>query len=47
VSGQLALATSGRSWRRLWETLPGECQQRVVLKLASLLAALIEAERDE
>jgi len=31
----------------VWETLPVECQQRVVLKLASLLAALIEAERDE
>jgi len=48
VSGQLALATSEQIVAAaVWETLPVECQQRVVLKLASLLAALIEAERDE
>jgi hypothetical protein len=48
VSGQLTLATSEQIVAAaVWETLPVECQQRVVLKLASLLAALIEAERDE
>jgi hypothetical protein len=48
VSGQLALATSEHiAAAAVWETLPVECQQRVVLKLAILLAALVEAERDE
>jgi hypothetical protein len=48
MSGQLALATSEQIVAAaVWETLPVESQQRVVLKLASLLAALIEAERDE
>jgi hypothetical protein len=48
VSGQLALAMSEQIVAAaVWETLPVEGQQRVVVKLASLLAALIEAERDE
>jgi len=48
VSGQLALATGEQIVAAaVWETLPVECQQRVVLKLASLLAALIEAERED
>jgi hypothetical protein len=48
VSGRLALATSEQIVAAaVWETLPVECHQRVVLKLASLRAALIEAERDE
>jgi hypothetical protein len=31
----------------VWETLPPEAQQRVALRLAELLARLVEAERDE
>ncbi len=48
MSGQLALATSEQIVAAaVWETLPVECQQRVVMKLASLLTALVEAGRDE
>ena len=49
MSGQLALGIGEQTVvaAAVWETLPVECQQRVVLRLASLLAALMEAERDE
>jgi hypothetical protein len=31
----------------VWETLPTECQLSVTLRLARLLAALVEANRDD
>ena len=31
----------------VWETLPAETQQQVTLKLARLVARLLEAKRDE
>jgi hypothetical protein len=49
MSGQLALATDGQTLvaAAVWETLPPECQLEVTLRLARLLARLVEAERDE
>jgi hypothetical protein len=47
--GQLALATSDQMLvpAAVWETLPPERQLEVTLRLARLLARLVEAERDE
>ena len=48
MSGQLALATSEEVVAAaVWETLPPERQREVTLRLARLLAVLVEAERDE
>ena len=49
VSGQLALAMSEETVvaAAVWETLPPERQQQVAVRLARLLARLVEAERDE
>jgi hypothetical protein len=49
MSGQLALATSEEvlAPAAVWETLPPECQLEVTLRLARLLAGLVEAERDD
>lgn len=49
MSGQLALATDGRVLvpAAVWEALPPERQLEVTLRLARLLARLVEAERDE
>ena len=49
MPGQLALATSEQTLApaAVWETLPPERQLEVTLRLARLLASLLEAERDE
>ncbi|MGH2905040.1 MAG: hypothetical protein ACRDK7_15865 [Solirubrobacteraceae bacterium] len=48
MSGQLALATSEMLVAAaVWETLPPEHQREVTIMLARLLAAMVEAERDE
>jgi hypothetical protein len=49
MSGQLALATSEETLApaAVWETLPPEAQIEVALRLARLLARIVEAERDE
>jgi hypothetical protein len=49
VSGQLALVTSEEALvpAAVWETLPPEHQLQVALRLARLLARLVEAARDE
>jgi hypothetical protein len=49
VPGQLALAveTEAVVAAAVWETLPPERQLRVALRLARLLARLLEAARDE
>ena len=49
VSGQLALAVSEERVvaAAVWETLPAEVQREVTVRLARLLARLVEAERDE
>jgi hypothetical protein len=49
VSGQLALAVSEDRLvaAAVWETLPPEVQREVTVRLARLLARLVEAERDE
>jgi hypothetical protein len=49
VSGQLALVMGEQTVAAaaVWETLPPQAQQAVVLALASLLARLVEDERDE
>jgi hypothetical protein len=49
MSGQLALATGEELLvpAAVWETLPPERQLEVTLRLARLLARLVEAERDE
>jgi len=49
VSGQLALVTSEEVLvsAAVWETLPPERQLEVALRLARLLARLVEATRDE
>jgi hypothetical protein len=49
MPGQLVLATSEEAFApaAVWETLPPERQLEVTLRLARLLAALLEAERDE
>ena len=49
MSGQLALAVREETVvpAAVWETLPAEAQRQVTLKLARLVARLLEAERDE
>jgi hypothetical protein len=49
MSGQLALVTDERTLvaAAVWETLPPERQLEVTLRLARLLARLVEGERDE
>ena len=49
VSGQLALVVSEERVvaAAVWETLPPEVQREVTMRLARLLARLLEAERDE
>jgi hypothetical protein len=49
MSGQLALATSKEKVApaAVWEALPPRLQLEVTLRLARLLARLVEAERDE
>jgi hypothetical protein len=49
VSGQLALVTSEELLvpAAVWETLPPERQLQVALRLARLLARLVEEARDE
>jgi hypothetical protein len=49
VSGQLALVMNEQTvvGAAVWETLPPQAQQAVVLMLARLLARLVEEERGE
>lgn len=49
MSGQLALQTGEEAIvaAAAWETLPPERQVEVAMRLARLLARLVEAERDE
>ena len=49
VSGQLALAVDEQTLvaAAVWETLPPASQREVTVRLARLLARLVEAERDE
>jgi hypothetical protein len=49
MSGQLALVATGEQVApaAVWETLPPAAQQQVALRLAELLARLVEAARDE
>ena len=49
VPGQLALVIETETVvpAAVWETLPSEHQLQVVLRLARLLAGLVEAARDE
>jgi hypothetical protein len=48
MSGQLALEVSGSLVAAaVWETLPPERQREVTVRLARLLARLLEAERHE
>jgi hypothetical protein len=49
MSGQLALAVREEAIApvAVWETLPVQAQMQVARRLARLLAALVEAERDE
>jgi hypothetical protein len=49
VSGQLALAMNDERVvaAAVWETLPPEVQREVAVRLARLLARLVEAERGE
>jgi hypothetical protein len=49
VPGQLARVTREEVLvpSAVWETLPPERQLQVALRLARLLARLVEAERDE
>src|SRR3954447_25495752 len=49
MSGQLALAVSEERLvaAAVWEALPPEVQREVTVRLARLLARLVEAERDE
>jgi hypothetical protein len=49
VAGQLALVieTEAVVPAAVWETLPPEHQLQVALRLARLLARLVEAARDE
>jgi len=50
MSGQLALQVAEEGTVApilVWETLPIECQVQVTLRLARLIAALVEASRDE
>lgn len=47
--GQLVLVTGEREVAPavVWETLPAEVMEQATLRLARLLARLLEAERDE
>lgn len=49
VSGQLALVLGEHETvaAAVWETLPAAARTEAVRRLAALLAALVEAERDE
>jgi hypothetical protein len=49
VSGQLALVVSVERVvaAAVWEMLPPEVRREVTVRLARLLARLVEAERDE
>jgi hypothetical protein len=50
MSGQLALQVGVEvtvAPAVVWETVPIDCQVQVTLRLARLLAALVEASRDE
>jgi hypothetical protein len=49
MSGQLALVIEKETVvpAAVWETLPAERQRQVALRLAGLLARLVEAARDE
>jgi hypothetical protein len=49
VSGQLALAISEQRLvaAAVWEALPDEAQREVTVRLARLLARVVEAERDD
>ncbi len=49
VSGQLVLVIGEETVvaAAVWETLPPERQRQVALRLARLLARLVEAARDE
>ena len=49
MSGQLALVVGEETVvaAAVWETLPVERQQQLVMALARLLARLVEDERDE
>jgi hypothetical protein len=50
MSGQLALQVGEEASvvpAVVWETLPIDCQVQVTLRLARLLAALVEASRHE
>ena len=49
MPGQLALAIERDvvNTAAVWEKLPPECQLQVALRLARLLARLLEAGRDE
>ena len=49
MSGQLALGIGEQTVvaAAVWETLPPQAQREVTLRLARLLARMVEAERDE
>ena len=49
VSGQLALPVSEQTLvaAAVWETLSPQAQREVTLRLARLLARMVEAARDE
>jgi hypothetical protein len=49
MSGQLALVIEEETVvpAAVWETLPAESQRQVAIRLAGLLARLVEAARDE
>jgi hypothetical protein len=49
MSGQLALALGEQQVApaAVWETLPVEKQREIAIRLARLLARLLEGERDE
>jgi hypothetical protein len=49
VSGQLALVIGSEAVAAaaVWETLPVQRRREVTLRLARLLARMVEAERDE
>jgi hypothetical protein len=48
MSGQLALVTGEQVVAAaVWETLPPAVQRAVAVRLARLVARLVEAERDE
>jgi hypothetical protein len=49
VSGQLALVTDEQALvpAAVWETLPPDRQREITVRLARLLARLVEGERDD